>query len=680
MKKHLLFLILLALVINLNAQDKKPYAVDDTVYFSNGETLTINPLLNDYDPEGGELKIVELYGIDNVEYASFTDSTVTVKVADFYLGNPIKITYVLDFESFNPDGWGDIRLIPTKPQIDTLEVNQITTPVYPMNVQFFDAYYDMDGPQYFYPKDSKTSPIFSTALWIGGKSINNELHLAAETYRQRGTDFWPGPLSNDGNATTDSVNAGHWMRTWKISREEIISHIRDYSSPDYVMPEAIASWPAHGDPMLNQDEFIAPFVDVDQDLEYHPELGDYPFIKGDQTVFFIYNDQLEHTESEGLPLGLEVHCMAWGVNSSDSVSPYDGTVFYSYKIFNKSEEDYFDTYLGVYNDFDLGNPWDDLMGCNVENGNFFVYNGDVFDEDQGDNGDTTFGYHDNIPSQSICVLSGPFINEDGIDDPLGGCDESINGSGFGDGVVDNERFGMSRFSYLTNSWGNYNNDPQTAEEFYNYMDGYWTDGSRMVYGGKGHYQDGGDSTIPANFMYPGYSDPCNWGTGGIDPDIEWTEITAGNGPNDTRGVAIMGPYNFEAGSVEYLDIAIVTAPGTAIKASKELLQDYIAQIKLDYLVDPMKFGNQYVGIEEPRFSENLLRIYPNPVTGDQIQFELEIAAQAEYIIYNTAGQEVLSGQLPPQQKQSLNIGQLNAGWYILEIKTAERIYRSKLIK
>jgi hypothetical protein len=28
------------------------------------------------------------------------------------------------------------------------------------------------------------------------------------------------------------------------------------------MPEAIENWPAHGDPDLNQDEFIAPFVDV----------------------------------------------------------------------------------------------------------------------------------------------------------------------------------------------------------------------------------------------------------------------------------------------------------------------------------------------------------------------------------------------------------------------------------
>ncbi len=80
------------------------------------------------------------------------------------------------------------------------------------------------------PKDSATSTIFNSALWVGGYSADNELHLAAEEYRQVGTDFWPGPLSSDGNATTDSANR-KLARTWKVNRDEINNHISNYNNP-----------------------------------------------------------------------------------------------------------------------------------------------------------------------------------------------------------------------------------------------------------------------------------------------------------------------------------------------------------------------------------------------------------------------------------------------------------------
>ncbi len=90
-------------------------------------------------------------------------------------------------------------------------------------------------------------------------------------------------------ATTDSVNAGKWMRTWKVSTDEIQYHLKNFNNPDYIMPEAIQSWPAHGDSKLNQAEFLAPFVDVDLDMEYHPEKGDYPLIKGGSNLFFLFS-------------------------------------------------------------------------------------------------------------------------------------------------------------------------------------------------------------------------------------------------------------------------------------------------------------------------------------------------------------------------------------------------------
>src|SRR4051812_46594053 len=44
------------------------------------------------------------------------------------------------------------------------------------------------------PKGSGLNTIFISDLWIGGKDEGNSLHLAAQTYRQNGTDFFQGPI------------------------------------------------------------------------------------------------------------------------------------------------------------------------------------------------------------------------------------------------------------------------------------------------------------------------------------------------------------------------------------------------------------------------------------------------------------------------------------------------------
>ena len=38
--------------------------------------------------------------------------------------------------------------------------------------------------------------MFAGALWIGGVDDNNQIKVAGQTYRQSGSDYWPGPLDN----------------------------------------------------------------------------------------------------------------------------------------------------------------------------------------------------------------------------------------------------------------------------------------------------------------------------------------------------------------------------------------------------------------------------------------------------------------------------------------------------
>lgn len=92
-------------------------------------------------------------------------------------------------------------------------------------------------------------------------------------------------------------------------------------------------------------------------------------------------------------------------------------------------------------------------------------------------------YGDQPPAIGIDFFQGPYMDPDGIDNPKYNiytdadgntiyeqiCDESINGVNFGDGIVDNERFGMRRFVYHNNTGvPNYMTDPDIAIEYYNF--------------------------------------------------------------------------------------------------------------------------------------------------------------------------------------------------------------------
>ena len=74
-----------------------------------------------------------------------------------------------------------------------------------------------------------------------------------------------------------------------------------------------------------------------------------------------------------------------------------------------------------------------------------------------------------------------------------------------------------------------------------------------------------------------------------------------------------------------------------------------------------------------------LQLYPNPVTGDFVHFELSEAQAGEYFIFNTKGQEIQTGILAKSKKQNINIEQLQSGWYILEVKTDGQVMKAKLI-
>ena len=444
---------------------------------------------------------------------------------------------------------------PSNSQTD-LDVNNVRTTI----MGGGDMWWNLADPQYEIPKGGNKHSLFAGALWIGGVDAGGQLKVAAMTYRQSGNDFWAGPLNID-NATIPADECAKWDKHFKIDRSLVEEYqTRFGNDPTYDIPESILNWPAHGDQSLGQDEFLAPFYDVNDNGLYEPYSGDYPdynvtgnndeaALFGDQTLWWVFNDKGNiHSETQADALGLEIHAQAFGFTSDNEVNDM---TFYNYKIINRSTLPLNDTYFGQWVDADLGYYLDDYVGCDVNLGLGFCYNGDA--EDEG-----AQGYGFNPPAIGVDFFQGPLADpNDGIDNDR-------------DGTIDEdaEQIIMSKFVYYNND-GTVQGNPSGGTDFYNYLRGIWRDNVPMTFGGDGHGAGAGSTTDECNFMFPGTSDDQFVGQ-------EWTEQTAGNIPADRRFLQSAGPFTLQPGAVNNITTGVVWARAKSggQTASIQLLKIY----------------------------------------------------------------------------------------------------------
>ena len=458
---------------------------------------------------------------------------------------------------------------------------------------------------YEVPINGGVSSIYSGALWMGGVSPDQQLKLAAVTFRADGNDFWPGPLTNDGTAEISESVCTAYDKFFVSTRQDAQLHRAYYDCieagnddcENYIMPSYFNDYPAQGNPSLGQDLYLAPFYDYDGDGFYDPGNGDYPwydFLKeidcktrtresvvplfGDQTYYWIFNDKGNvHSESLGQPIGMEVRAQAFAFTTNDEVN---NMTFYNYVLINQGSQTLTETYFGSWVDADLGNSTDDYVGCDVQRGLGYCYNGDANDEA----GPGTNGYGLNPPSVGVDFFEGPYQDADLIDNPLtsditqaeaeNGIPYSGLGIGYGDDIIDNERFGMRRFVYYNIGTNPTNGDPDNAPDYYNYMRGIWKNGQVMKYGGTGVTGTSGVTDVDAGYMFPGDTDPLNWGTDGTDmPD--WSEESSGNPAGDRRFIQSAGPFTLQPGDYNNITVGVVWARSLSGDplASVQLLRD-----------------------------------------------------------------------------------------------------------
>lgn len=532
-----------------------------------------------------------------------------------------------------------LQLVAPAANCNTLDINMVQARMSNNGSMFWDL---IGNAQYEVPKGSGVNSIFADALWIGGMDASNNLHLSAQTYRQSGNDFWPGPLDTI-NATIDSSTVQQYDKIWKIDLITVEEFIRQFyygnvSNGTYNIPDVILRWPAHG--FGNTSHQLAPFVDRNGDGIYNPYDGDYPEIKGDQMLWFVFNDNYSsHGETGGMPMGLEIQCTAYAYNCplvDDSESVINYTTFYHYKIFNRSDTSYTQVYMGRFTDTDLGNYLDDYIGCDTTLNTAYTYNGDNYD-------DRIIGYGENPPIQNLLYLSDT----------------------------------MTHFTYYNNNADTISGNPENPVDYNNYMQSNWKNGNHITYGGNGHGGGPGATNIPANFMFPGnpYDNVIS----------NWTEITAGNIPDDRRFVTSTGPFDFPAHTEKDFDFAYVWTRdsnhpnGLATSWTKNVHD--VLKIKEWYVSNSFPCNNTTIGIYGLRNNPASLIVYPNPARQTLTVFiHGKENSIFNMIIMEATGRKVSGGIIFANRNNNINLDGILPGLYFIKVNDNEIFAVKKFVK
>ncbi|MFA4840039.1 MAG: hypothetical protein WC703_11250, partial [Candidatus Neomarinimicrobiota bacterium] len=228
-----------------------------------------------------------------------------------------------------------------------------------------------------------------------------------------------------------------------------------------------------------------------------------PMLIGDQTIYSVWNDLANHSQYGTNKLNAEVHQMAWGFNRADAMGDM---VFVKWTLVNKSGKKWDDTYFVIWSDPDLGGAGDDLVGCDSTLGLGYCYN--AVDNDQV--------YGGAPPAAGIDFFQGPIVPDSGSTVSLP------------DGTVLQDKKMLKMTSFIF-----YNNDdtpqgnPSSGMDVYNYMTGFWRDGTPITEGGTGT----NPANPPTKFMFSG--DP-ETNTGWLDSN-----------PADRRFMMTTGPFTME---------------------------------------------------------------------------------------------------------------------------------------
>lgn len=496
--------------------------------------------------------------------------------------------------------------------IQYLDINKFNV----ANLLHGDMFYDpvKEYASCEFPKGSGKHASSTSSLWSVAHDYLGNNYASAQIYRALGNDYWPGPL--DALGACSYATSEKWARIWKVSQSDIIAFKALPTKTFSTIPKDILEWPGKGSiyakgrggVSLSVTEAMAPFKDVDADGVYDPFKGDYPEIKGDQMLWWIFNDNgATRTASGGsTPFKIEYRATAYGYSRGGAV---DNIVFYEFDMRNKSTVRYLDFRFGLMNEADLGAWFDDYIAFDSVHRMGITYNGNLPD---GVNGANSYGMHPPLVGLSFIKMPGD--------------------------VYPGGMLPAGTFNTFENAPGALR-VPKTTIEYMNYMYGKDADGTPLTGG---------------NYLYP-----ITKGTGQF--------LCETKAPlKDRRFLTTTGNYNFQPGTQTIVAMALMAtdtvgyACGTL--ANFNPLTD-LADTAWKLFYNPMPA----LSVKDVEVLSKSLRLYPNPAVNDLIidSYTGMLLKKEMLKVYDIAGREVNMPLVQSNKQIKIDVTTLAPGIYTL---------------
>lgn len=229
----------------------------------------------------------------------------------------------------------------------------------------------LNADNYGVTLENRTPAIFHQNVWL---STENNI-MSAGSKSGIGKDYYSGPVAS----SYDSAYIYRYNHVWKVTAAEIEYHKQNYTKFSYTAPHGIAKWPGNGLVNNGEAQILAPFIDLNFNGIYEPNLGEYPEIRGTEMLYTIFNTHRgPNAFSETTTNPIEIHQMVYGFDTVN-VPETDKGLFISWKIYNRGTTAYLDTRFGLLTDFHIGDPTDDLFGSDSVHELYYAYNYDLQD-------------------------------------------------------------------------------------------------------------------------------------------------------------------------------------------------------------------------------------------------------------------------------------------------------------
>lgn len=450
--------------------------------------------------------------------------------------------------------------------------------------------------------ESKIPLISAGALWIGGMDENRKIHASYQTYDHGGVihevenGYRPGLYGIDATVRDEDI--------WKLEAFVVRNKVKGFGASDDCY-----SWPY-------EKMRYKSYVDLDSNGKRTER--DAPCVLGEQIIYSNFTDLFNESQSIEKKVGVNVRLKAFLPVFSSSLPR---VAFLRYYIENVSQHDYDSFFVGLFTDYEIGNPLNDYTGCDTTLDAFFGYNGVDTDTSLGE---------EEAPAVGMVFLSHK----------------------------------MYAYTSYYPDFGRMGN-PFENEHYYYFLKGRLRDNRELWYGGSGANDKWGMNRR-TRYSFPGDVKDT------VRPN--WTDYTGTGAPGIKMGVGSVGPFSLEKGATIRVDAAVVIGlkEGNGHLENVVLLKENIRKVREYYDTDSFECYNP-----EKLLIPDKQRLYafPNPFNN---YINVYLPANGAYEIFDMTGTSLKTGSL----KEGVNVLWLNKGLpkgiYILTVDDGNQRYHFKM--